>query len=825
MFEMFYFRKKVKFVLFIFLGTGIFSQTTVWQQGFENAAVTCTENWGYTGSVRNTETFRTGSYSGRIGRLGESNTITFNTVDVSNLSGLNLQIYHSVRGGSGPGMDTREGAVISVSLNGAAYTVIARIGGFGDHNYGWSSATGGSGSASSGCTVYQSANALNYTIPGGTNTIAVKIVTVGRNSSTCANFNADMSAGSVTNFDRSDEGLFLDDVKITTTSSFIPGIWTGVTSTDWHDCSNWQNKMVPTSITNVIIAETASNNCEVYQGNAICNTLELKSSTSTNRFLIVRNIRTLQVNSDLQINKTASSGDLELQIYDGGVLNVNANIAINRTGGSGKAILKMEDNGAAGSLTCNNLSLTGVTALDESAVLSHDNLETATVFVNGNLTINAGGCIDMSDGGDINFNSKIYLRGNWNSMSSETDFKQTGSIIVFDGTSNQFINTSGFNEVFWNIHVTKNSGNLSLNDPIEIENNVDYTTGIVISSQTALMIYRDNATFTNCSNLSHTNGPVRKIGDEAFTFPVGNGNYYRLAAISSPANITDHFTCQYFLINPNTSGYNTLLKDVTLIDISQCEYWILDRTGGVSNVTVTLSWNSSTSCAINNLSDLKVARWNGTIWKDHGNGGTTGNAATGTINSISSVTSFSPFTIDSGPGIPLPIELIKFEVSCNSESIIFNWSTLSELNNDYFVIEYSRDGIKFEEISTHDGAGNSNILINYEEILLNDLYEESYYRLRQVDFNGESSYSDVKIIDCNTNKIIIYPNPSDGLISVKGVDKNVLIEIFDGRGSMIYQSYLSSSNSVFDLRAFASGVYTLKVSEMGNIVFKRFVLN
>ena len=202
------------FFLGLVLCYGLTAQTTLFFQGFEGTA---SDTWGYTSGGVSTLTARTGSKSGTVGASGQNSTLLFNTVtlNVSCASPV-LSLYHSVRGGSGPGMDTREGAALFVSLNGGAWTVLEQVGGFGDVSWAWT-ATGGSASASSGCNIYQAPNPITYNIPAGTTSIALKIVSCTGGS--CATYNNNMNTGVASSFDRTDEGFFIDDVKITTTSA------------------------------------------------------------------------------------------------------------------------------------------------------------------------------------------------------------------------------------------------------------------------------------------------------------------------------------------------------------------------------------------------------------------------------------------------------------------------------------------------------------------------------------------------------------------------------------------------------------------------------
>ena len=91
----------------------------------------------------------------------------------------------------------------------------------------------------------------------------------------------------------------------------------------------------------------------------------------------------------------------------------------------------------------------------------------------------------------------------------------------------------------------------------------------------------------------------------------------------------------------------------------------------------------------------------------------------------------------------LPIELLVFDAKYNGKTVDLIWKTATEINNDYFTVEKSIEGGNFEQIGTLRGAGNSSVILNYS---LEDKYPHigtAYYRLKQTDFDGSYSYSDI----------------------------------------------------------------------------------
>lgn len=117
---------------------------------------------------------------------------------------------------------------------------------------------------------------------------------------------------------------------------------------------------------------------------------------------------------------------------------------------------------------------------------------------------------------------------------------------------------------------------------------------------------------------------------------------------------------------------------------------------------------------------------------------------------------------------PLPIELLYFNATLQPNgSVLCEWETETEVNNDYFIVEKTTNLIDFELVATVNGAGNSNTLLSYTAKDLNPHYGTSYYRLKQVDYNGEYSYSDLRAINLKGLDIInVFPNPSEGHVDV-----------------------------------------------------------
>jgi len=135
---------------------------------------------------------------------------------------------------------------------------------------------------------------------------------------------------------------------------------------------------------------------------------------------------------------------------------------------------------------------------------------------------------------------------------------------------------------------------------------------------------------------------------------------------------------------------------------------------------------------------------------------------------------------------PLPVELSKFSGNCNGKEINLNWTTESEINNDYFEIQYSKDGSDFEKTSEINGIGNSNNKNDYTYIFNNRQFTNGYFRLKQVDFDGEFKYSNIIYVNCNNDE----PNVQiiNGQLAISNIEKIVSCSIYDATGRIIFNS-------------------------------------
>jgi hypothetical protein len=173
--------------------------------------------------------------------------------------------------------------------------------------------------------------------------------------------------------------------------------------------------------------------------------------------------------------------------------------------------------------------------------------------------------------------------------------------------------------------------------------------------------------------------------------------------------------------------------------------------------------------------------------------------------------------------LPLPIELLSFDAKLKGTYVDLNWSTATEINNDYFVVERAGEDLIWEPVLEKAGAGNSNSFLSYSDKDRKPLNGFSYYRLKQVDFDGGFSYSDpVSIFNktiVDSEDVFMYPNPSAmGSVFLRlpfvTRDFETIVRLFDMSGKQIYSERFDTSSELFEFRygELKPGIYLVNIA-------------
>jgi len=139
----------------------------------------------------------------------------------------------------------------------------------------------------------------------------------------------------------------------------------------------------------------------------------------------------------------------------------------------------------------------------------------------------------------------------------------------------------------------------------------------------------------------------------------------------------------------------------------------------------------------------------------------------------------------------LPVELINFEANPKGTGIRLDWTTETEQDNDYFGIEHSTDGINFSTIKTIAGAGTSSQRHSYTYTHNNPVNGNNYYQLRQVDFDGKETLSEIVVAKFGDASISVFPQPASTAASVylnSSANESGTMQVYDISGRLIHSN-------------------------------------
>jgi hypothetical protein len=177
------------------------------------------------------------------------------------------------------------------------------------------------------------------------------------------------------------------------------------------------------------------------------------------------------------------------------------------------------------------------------------------------------------------------------------------------------------------------------------------------------------------------------------------------------------------------------------------------------------------------------------------------------------------------PGTPLPVSLVSFTAKLRNKQVALDWKTATEKNNGMFYVERSQDARTYTSILSRAGQGNTEKATSYSAVDSAPLAGTSYYRLKQVDFDGTIAYSSVvAVTNAGTVEVSMYPNPAEDVLNIQlaGSTEGVRASIADLAGRVIRTQVLSADGQI-NVRDLRSGTYLVTVGEGSAKITQRIV--
>lgn len=556
-----------------------------------------------------------------------------------------------------------------------------------------------------------------------------------------------------------------------------------------------------------------------------------------------------------------SSGTLSFNAASTATVSLGANFTttgIVRFGGAGQINLS-DSNPTFESLIILNTNAAGITPATNWSINQDVQILTGATFRGGALShVVSGGWINNgvfdgqtstitfngTDGSDNitgsgvnNFNNLIFATGSVLDVTSDINVTSNltnnaasldliDQLVTFQGPGLSVLNGSTVTS-FDDLEVNKTGNDVRLDIDAAVASSLGLASGALVLNGNTLSVTNPDATaitrisgyivsentlfnsvlaWTIGSDLSQHDFPFGTPGGEyiPFSFEVNSGDA-GVVSVSTYGTGADNLPLPPGVTEINDQfGSNNSANTVD-------RFYFIDLAGEtLPDVNVTFH---ASVAEVGTISTLQAQRWSGG-WDPP----QMGQLAGATSVMVPNVTQFSPWAI-SGNNVPLPVELINFRGKQVFDQVVLQWETASELNNDYFEIQKSTDGVEFFAIDKVKGVGNSSTLKTYSYTDQVASSGNNYYRLKQVDFNKSVTVSKIIVIRVSKQEfeIKVFPNPSPDFITIVSNSSNEFTAaLYDHAGRLVIhkkEENVKPYEAVdIDVRSLNTGTYILKMT-------------
>lgn len=405
------------------------------------------------------------------------------------------------------------------------------------------------------------------------------------------------------------------------------------------------------------------------------------------------------------------------------------------------------------------------------------------------------------------------------------EFRDVDGAVVWESTA---VNISSYNHVKFSIYVEESGDHEASNDSILISYStdggstfadvIDYSNTGATTTSTFIGDYDNNGTFDD-ADFGDTTVTVCGLSGTSFILRVQASN----GAGSEYIRIDDIEVVGMTLNDP-TSVSNTAYNG-TSTTIS----WT--NPTSLTNMVVI----GSTTAAVATVPDCEV---DPTAWSSNSifssapavsteiaGGSTTekilyvGTGTSVTVTGLPSsgflfyrvYTQLNPWSPGVTGSTPLPVEWLDFYAEKIGSEVALHWSTASEQNNSHFEILKSVNGIDFYIIGEIPGMGNTSDITEYQ-FIDGSMAAENFYQIRQVDYDGESSYSDLILVKNENEAIVVNSEHHVGLSNFNS-DLESEVQVFDMMAKLVYTEVFEIGKDVLVLKStFKAGVYVMNIS-------------
>ncbi len=458
------------------------------------------------------------------------------------------------------------------------------------------------------------------------------------------------------------------------------------------------------------------------------------------------------------------------------------------------------------------------------------------IYIDGD----ANGGYTNSGAAYINSNGRLTLEGDWiNNGTTDvyTSIDNSGST-VFKGTTLQEIGGS-HSTTFENLTLNNTGDGAYVSSDEKIQNNLTMTDGDFDLRDNDVELVDATSSVLGegeLNRLKSTDGSSDGYGTGTIytirTNPTGNVANLGLdftpdAALGSTKFIRGHerqqgsgsYSSNYSVFR----YYEFQPTNIETITVNEFHYW-----GGSTNPEL----NGHTESELDMFQNISTG---GTHWAIRNSTVNTSSDYVASSMNDDDVSGILRITLASSAA-PLPIELTSFTATCQDGGKLIKWTTASEINNDYFTIEKSTNGIDFYTFITLAGVGNSNVVNSYDYFDAEESNATVYYRLSQTDYDGNEQTFNPVSVNCSSgsstdDNFFIINNPAQEYVKLRltGTQGNqYVLSFIDHLGQQLTSKKVILRNTnqimIINTARLSEGIYTIVFWTEKKIISKQVII-
>ena len=319
--------------------------------------------------------------------------------------------------------------------------------------------------------------------------------------------------------------------------------------------------------------------------------------------------------------------------------------------------------------------------------------------------------------------SKLNIYGNLTVLNQfYQSLNDSVGSIIFKGNDLQTIDigADGSENAFYQLVINDAQGVKVLNHPLFIDSALTLTKGVLYTNNDGLLIFDIAAICVNGSTSSYVNGPVSKLGNTQFNFPLGANGHYKPLYMTAPMDSGAVFTAQYF----NSAQAFGQKKDSSLTQINEGEFWLFDRNEDSASVSVRLGIDSVSGILGGNDSLYTIIAYDAAnnIWRNQGSSNLTNNNGIKSLQSSANLTVFGAITTGTksynSPGSSA-INAVNMQGDTASGALIGNvvwYKYIADSIHELVVVNttnfFKNQGRSVDYVALYSGPSNNLTLLN-----------------------------------------------------------------------------------------------------------------